>query len=476
VGSEVWPYASAGGLSRVTSYLPKALIKQGIDARIMMPKYGKIDSQKYKFKKVIDQLKVPTGSGEKSSNLICNVLSHQLPNSPITYFLENQEYYELRANVYAYADDHIRWGLLQRGLWEFLKVYNDWTPDIIHCHDWHTALTANYFQQEYKEIEKLEHIKTIFTIHNLGFQAPYDHRFISELDYDDGKAPIPDLMSPEYAKLNSMRRGIIYSDLITTVSPTYAKEILTKEYGEGLDPLLREVRGKLVGILNGLDYDDYDPLTDVNIFENYRKGEWVSRSENKLRLQDSFALKKGLEHPMFGISYRLTPQKGLDLILEVIETIIQEFDAQLVVNGDGDAEYKTFFLELSRKYPENVGINLAFDEKLPRQIFAGADFLLHPSKFEPCGIVQMEAMAYGCIPIVHKVGGLADTVTDGENGFVFSEFKPNSLLVTCARTVEALKYKEVINPIRLSCMKQDFSWEVAAERYLRNYKQLVGIK
>ncbi len=476
VASEVWPYASAGGLSRVLSYLPKALIKDGVDARIMMPKYGKIDSKKYKFKKIVDQMKVPTGKGEKSTNLICNVLSHQLPNSPITYFLENQEYYELRANVYAYADDHIRWGLLQKGMWEFLKVYDAWTPDIIHCHDWHTALTANYFEQDYKKYEKLENIKTVFTIHNIGFQAPYDHRFISELDFDAGKSEIPDLMAAGYAKLNSMRRGILYSDQITTVSSTYAKEIMSKEYGEGLDPLLREVRSKVVGILNGLDYDDYDSFTDENLAFKYRKGEWVSRQQNKLYLQDKFALKKGAEFPMFGLSYRLTPQKGLDLIVETIETIIQEFDAQLIVNGDGDAEYKTFFLELSKQYPDNVGINLNYDEKLPRQIFAGCDFLLHPSKFEPCGIVQMEAMAYGCIPIVRKVGGLADTVTDGENGFTFTEFKGNSLLVTLARAVEAFKHKEVITALRMSCMKEDFSWEVAAERYLRIYKTLVGIK
>jgi starch synthase len=365
---------------------------------------------------------------------------------------------------------------LQKGLWEFLKTYDDWTPDIIHCHDWHTGLIANYFHQDYQKIEKLEHIKTVFTIHNLGFQAPYDHRFVSELDFDAGKAEIPDLMAGGYAKLNSMRRGIIYADQITTVSPTYAKEITTKDFGEGLDALLKEVKFKFLGILNGLDYDDYDSVTDVNLMQNYRRGEWVSRQQNKLFLQEKFSLKKGLEFPLFGISYRLTPQKGLDLIKEVIETVIQEFDAQLVVNGDGDAEYKTFFLDLSQRYPENVGINLTFDEKLPRQIFAGADFLLHPSKFEPCGIVQMEAMAYGCIPIVRNVGGLADTVTDEENGFSFSEFKANSLLVTIARAAEVFKHKELINNVRLNCMKADFSWDVAAERYLRIYKDVVGIK
>jgi starch synthase len=476
VGSEMWPYASAGGLSRVMSYLPKALLKQGVDARVMLPKYGVIDDQKFKFKKVMEGLKIPPENNGSGEAIICNVVSHQQPNGPITYFLENREYYELRANVYAYADDHVRWGLLQKGVWEFLKAYDGWTPDVVHCHDWHTGLAANYFVQKYKQYEKLEHIKTVFTIHNLSYQAPYDHRFVSELETDFGKAEIPDLLDPGFAKLNSMRRGIIYSDLVTAVSPTYAKEILTTEYGEGLDGLLREVKSKLVGILNGLDYDDFDPLTDIHLHQNFKKGEWVSRMKNKTALQEKFSLKQDLDVPMFGISYRLTGQKGLDLVVEVVETILDEFEAQLVVNGDGDANYKTFFLDLSKKYPEQVGINLNFDEVLPRQIFAGVDFLLHPSKFEPCGIVQMEAMAYGCIPIAREVGGLADTVIDEENGFTFKEFKSSSLLLTLARAVEVFKHKEIINKIRASCMDQDFSWKVAADKYLRNYKNLIGIK
>jgi starch synthase len=476
VGSEMWPYASAGGLSRVMSYLPQALIKVGVDARVIIPKYGMIDTEKYRFKKVLNGLKVPSDKNDKGTNIICNVLSHQLPNAPVTYFLENREYYELRANVYQYADDHIRWGLLQKGTLEFIKTYEDWTPDIIHCHDWHTGLLANYFNQSYKHIEKLKHIKTVFTIHNLGYQAPFDHRFVNHDEADNGKDEIPDLFDPEFAKVNSMQRGIIYSDLVTTVSPTYAKEILTNENGEGLNQLLKDVRPKLIGILNGLDYDDYDPLTDVNIHQNFKKGEWVSRLRNKLFLQEKFNLKKGEDIPIFGISYRLSSQKGLDLICEVIETIIQEFEAEVIVNGDGDPDFKTFFLELSKKYPENVGINLTYDEVLPRLIFSGADFLLHPSKFEPCGIVQMEAMAYGCIPIVREVGGLADTVIDEENGFTFKEYKSSSLLLTMARAVEVFKHKEIINRIRCSCMEQDFSWKVSAEKYLRNYKLLVGTK
>ena len=475
VGSEMWPYASAGGLSRVMFYLPQALEKLGVDARVFIPKYGKIDMKKFKLKLVTEQLKVPTGS-PNPKQLICNVLSHRQPNGPLTYFLENQEYYELRANEYGYSDDHIRWGLLQRGMLEFFKTYDGWTPDIIHGHDWHAGLIANFLKEKYNRVEKMEGVKTVFTIHNLGFQALYDHRFVSEMDYDGGRRELPGIFDGEFHKLNSMRRGIMHSDLVTTVSPTYAKEILTPEYGEKLDGLLKEVREKLVGVLNGLDYADFNPTTDETIEDNYRAGDWIERQKNKAFLQDRFSLEKNSDSPVLAISYRLAEQKGLDLIIDCIETVISEFNAQLVVNGDGDARYKTFFLELAEKYPKNVGLNLQFDERLPRQIFAGADFLLHPSKFEPCGIVHMEAMAYGCIPIVREVGGLADTVTDGRNGFTFKNFDGRSLLVTIARAIEAYKHKELFQGMQRVAMKEDFSWKVAAEKYLRFYKGLLEVK
>lgn len=476
VGAESWPYASAGGLSRVVAYLSQELLRQGVDARVMIPKYGKIDSTKYKFKTVVHQLKVPSGQDKKDPVLICNVLMHQRPNGPITYFLENREYYELRANIYEYADDHIRWGLLQKGVWKFLEEYTDWVPDLIHCHEWQSGLVPNYWRQIYKNIEHLSNMKFVFTINNLKFQAPFDHRFVSELDFDSGKAQIPSFFSKDFAKLNSMRRGILYSDLVTAVSPTYAEEILTEKYGEGLDSLLREVKNKLVGILDGLDYKDYNPLTDINIEQNYKRGEWQSRMVNKLFLQKKFGLEEGEDIPVFGLSYRLTSQKGLDLVMETLPTVIEEFKAEYVVNGDGDSKYKQFFLDMAKKYPTRVGINMSYDEKIPRQIFAGADFLLHPSKFEPCGIVQMEAMAYGCIPIVRKVGGLADTVVDRETGFVFTAFKPSSLLVTIARAIEVYNHREIVNKMRTACMRTDFSWKVSTEKYLRNYKLLLGVK
>ncbi len=472
-GAEMWPYASVGGLSRVMYHLPKALMNLGVDARVFMPKYGKISTEEHKFKTVLKGLKVPTS--ESADDFIeCNVLSSQLPRGSLVYFLENKEYFELRSNEYGYSDDYTRWGLLQRGLLEFLKEYKKWTPDILHSNDWQAGFIANYFKQEYFKEEKLKLIKTIFTIHNIRFQAQYDHKFVSEMDYDAGQSTPPSILSEDFLKLNSMRRGIMYNDAVTTVSPTYSKEILTKEFGEGLDPLLNEVRSKVSGVLNGIDINDFDPKTDPVLYKNFRSGEWIKRKENKTFLQEKFGLTKDPNTPLFAMSYRLTGQKGLDLITNIIELVLTEFNAQLIVNGDGDAGYKSYFKELSEKYPSQVGINLMWDEKLPRQLFAGADLLLHPSKFEPCGIVQLEAMRYGCVPIVREIGGLADTVFDRENGFTFKNFRSESLLMTIARAVSVFRYPSLFQKIQASCMKQDYSWKASADSYLRLYKNLVS--
>jgi starch synthase len=470
IGAEMWPYASVGGLSRVMFNLPQALVDLGVDARVLIPKYGKINTNVYKMKPVFKDLRVSVGGKD---DLICNVLTHQIPDGPLTYFLENEEYFELRANEYGYADDAIRWGVLQKGAWEFISQNQEWIPDIVHFNDWQTGLMANYFANEYRECEELKHIKTVFTIHSLRFQAIYDHTFVSDLDSDKGKSKIPGILSEDFWKLNSVKRGIAYADHVTTVSPTYAKEILTKEFGEGLGELLIENKAKLTGILNGIDFSDFDPETDPALHKNFRSGEWKKRQENKVFLQEKFGLEINPQIPIFIISYRLTEQKGLDLVMSIMETMLSEFKTQLIVNGDGESIYKKYFNSLKDKYPNQVGLNMQFDENLPRLLFAGGDILIHPSRFEPCGIVQLEAMRYGCVPLVRRVGGLADTVIDRENGFTFDKFEANSLLITMSRAYELFKHEELFDEMRTDCMLNNFSWHSAAKKYLRLYKKLI---
>lgn len=485
VATEVSPFATVGGLGRVMSFLPRALDKLGHEVRVMIPRYGKIDLAKYPLELIYEGLDVPTGN-DATPYLICNVKTHRLPGSPRAYFLENMEYYEKRANEYGYADDPVRWGLLQRGVLEWLKENkqsairnNDsrvFVPDIIHCNDWQTGLLANYLKTVYKDDADLKDITTVMTIHNLNFQGQYDPRFMSELDRDDGRSEIPEIFSERFTKLNSMRRAIMFSDILNTVSDKYSKEILTPTYGCGLDELLAEVRTKLYGILNGIDYDDFNPKTDKLVKYNFDIDSLNKRVLNKKELQNEFNLPVDENIPLLAMSYRLEAQKGMDLVMQVMQYILTEYKVQLVVNGDGDPQYKTGMKELYERFPEQVGLNLNANFTLPRHIFAGADMILLPSKFEPCGMVQMEAMRYGCVPLARAVGGLADTVVDGVTGFTFKEFNPMAFFGTVVKALENFKDKNKWKHLVQNCLRQDFSWTNSAKKYEELYYRAIELK
>ena len=482
IGTEVTPYSQVGGIGRVLFFLPQALMRLGHDVRVMIPKYGKIDEKRFPLKMEYEGLRVPTGEKKEQKYLICNVKTHKLSDGPQIYFLENMEYYEKRANEYGYVDDPIRFALLCRGSLELLKNQDKWIPDIINCNDWHTGLIPQYLKSYYKDDPKFEKIVTIFTIHNLFYQGSFDHRFVSELDFDDGRSAIPSFFSDRIHKLNPMRRGIIYSDLINTVSPTYAKEILTSQYGEGLDSLLREVRTKLYGILNGIDYDEFNPSSDKIIYQNYSVSSLESRRQNKAELQREFNLKVDPEIPVLGISSRLDEQKGLDLVTSIMEYVLEEFQVQLVVNGGGESRFLSFFQELEKKYPQQVGTNLSYNYSLPRHIFSGADVFLMPSKFEPCGIAQMEAMRYGAIPVVRATGGLADTVEDFDpsegtgTGFAFNKFEKMAFFAALIRAIETYRYKNIWRSLIRRAMKQDFSWGESAKKYADLYYRAIELR
>jgi starch synthase len=479
VVAEAFPYASVGGLGMATFSLSRALRKMGVDVRIFIPKYGKIDEKKYPLKMVLEELKVPTDEGvEEKKFLICNVKEY-LPPPPDckVYFLENMEYYEKRSNVYEYSDDPIRFTLLCQGALEFLRQ-SDWVPDVINCADWHTGALPNYLKTTYKNDHILNKIKTLFSIHNLYHQGVFDHRFVSEMDFDDGKSPIASFFSERLLKQNFMRRGIIYADFVNTVSENYSREILTKEYGEGLENLLKEVRTKIFGILNGIDYQELNPATDKMIAVNFSLSALRRRIENKIQLQKEFGLEVSEETPVLGMVGRLDEQKGIDLLFPILETLISEFNCQFVIVGGGEPKYRSFFEEVNKKFPRKVGCHLMSDFTLARHIFAGCDLFLIPSKFEPCGITQMEAMRYGAIPVVRKTGGLADTVQDFDpiknkgTGFVFEKFHHYSLLGAIVRALETYKYKKVWQDLMKRAMKSDFSWEASAKKYIQLYNKL----
>lgn len=481
VASEAAPFVKVGGLGEVMFSLPRALNKLGHDARVIIPRYASVNPEEYKLQMEHAGLEVPTDAqGENEPKfLICNVKrfdSGNLPRSPATtYFLENEEYYEKRANVYGYGDDAVRWALLSRGVLEWLKV-SQWVPDIIVASDWQTGFLPNYLQITYNNDPKLSKIAAAFIIHNLYYQGMFDHRFVAEMDYDAGQAAVPSFFDPRLLKINAMRRGIMYADIISTVSPHYAKEITTPEYGELLDTLLRERRSRLYGVLNAIDYKVFNSDANPNLVAHYNVQTIDDRVKNKQALQTRFGLPQDDQVFVVGIVSRLIEQKGIDLLFPVMEQLLRELKLQLVVQGTGEAKYMSFFQELENRFKGQVAVNLSFDKDTPHLIYAGADAILIPSKFEPSGLVQMEAMRYGCVPIARATGGLADTVEDynpakrAGTGFVFNNFDSMSLVIAIARAFEVYHNPKAWQEIQKRAMEKDFSWKHSAADYLKVFE------
>ncbi|HUD11035.1 MAG TPA: glycogen/starch synthase [Candidatus Saccharimonadia bacterium] len=485
VSAEVAPFSREGGLSQVSYFLPQALRRQGVDVRIFTPKYGTVVDQDYDLQMLLEGMEVPTGDDEGKfgpSNLICNVKTTSLDNAAplFVYFLENREYYELRNNVYGYSDDHIRFALLSRAVLEFIKS-GEFVPDIIHCNDWHTGYLINYLHSERETNPKLAKIATLLSIHNM-FQGNFNFGRASQMDYDDGKSPLAPFFSKQFQKQNALKRGIMFADRINTVSEKYARELLTEQYGGDMHKLFRELRGKMSGILNGLDYTEFDPASDTIIRENFTPADLSGRAADKKDLQREFDLDQKADVPILGISGRLDSQKGLDLVMETIGFVLKELNVQLVVMGSGESHYVRFFENLEKEFSGRVGTHLMPDFILPRKIFAGADIILMPSYYEPGGIVAIEAMRYGAIPVARTTGGLADIVEDFDpatktgTGFVFKEFSKESFIVAVVRALEAYKRPESWKGIVKRAMSQDYSWDNVARKYMDLYGRTLDFR
>lgn len=483
VASEAAPFAKAGGLGEVMRSLPRAIRELGHDARVFIPKYATIDVEKYPMKREIEDLNLETNDKDPHGLLISNVLSHtDAHDGSVTYFLENMEYYEKRANIYGYKDDTIRWVLLSRGAIEFARV-SQWKPDIIVASDWQAGFVPNLMETQFKDDPRIAKIATLFSIHNLKYQGMFDPQFVQEMDADSGQGPVPDFTDPIILKLNGMRRGILYADIINTVSPTYAKEILTPEFGEKLDGVLKERRDSLYGILNGIDYDEFDPAKDPNIPAPYTvKTVAKKRIENRRALQERMGLLQ--DDDVFLMAYigRLSNQKGIDLVSQIAPSLFDNMQCQLVVVGTGDTTYREFFQKLSQTYPNRVAVHLFYDDVIPKLAFAGADAVLVPSKYEPAGLVPLEAMHYGAVPIVRKTGGMADTVDDympGEGrgtGFVFEKYDQYALLIAIVRAWQARRNKKEWHDLIERDMKQDFSWTKSAKEYVSVCEKAIAIR
>ena len=502
LSAEVAPFVAIGGLSQVLYFLPRALIKQGHDVRIFMPKYASIEGQqgkrKWKLKKEIENLAVPienlqTTETVKSAkgSLICNIKSYpETQTTTQTYFLENREYYELRANMYGYKDDHIRFALLSKGCLEWLLMMKKmlekedergWLPDIINCNDWHTGYFIEWARQSNRYKDLLAKTPIVFTVHNFSYQGNYDFRYGSHKKHDVGETPLASLLSPKLLTQNALLRGVLYADAVNTVSPTYALEAQIPEYGEGLDEILHKISGKLFGILNGLDTKDFNPATDPIIYRNYSRSNFhTARRENKGELQRLFFLEENPDNPLIAISGRLSQQKGWDMLLQTLPHLFaKRKDLQFIVLGSGDNRYRQQIYKLKELYPKQVGLHLRSEFRLPRKLFSGADCMLMPSTFEPGGIVALEALRYGAVPIVRRTGGLNDIITDFNpvnkkgNGFSFQLNDPWELFAVIVEALTIYKQTNLWQQLVRNCMSYDFSWKYSARLYENWYQDIL---
>ncbi len=467
VASEANPWMASGGLGDVAGSLPIALRKRLIGCRVVMPLYDSIKPELKEKMKFITSISVPVSWRRQ----YCGIFEAKL-NGVVFYFLDNQYYFK-RDGIYGHFDDAERFAFFARAVLEIIPAIG-WKPDIIHCNDWQSALTPLYYSCYYATRMGYENIKTVFTIHNIQYQGKYGNELLQDVL---GIAPEHYDLIQYDGLVNFMKAGIECSNKVTTVSPTYAKEILDPWYSHGLDPILNQRSWKLCGILNGIDTDSYNPEADASLWKNYNADDFSAKAENKAELQKMMGLAVKPETPLVGIVTRLVGHKGVDLMKEVLEKSLWERDIQYVVLGSGEWQYESYFRGLHDKYPDKVGLRLGFVPDLARKIYAGADMFLMPSKSEPCGLSQMVALRYGTIPIVRETGGLKDSITDsgdGEgNGFTFKTYDAYDMLGAIYRAVDAYNSKDYWKKLVERALRCDMSWGKSANEYIKMYKSLL---
>ncbi len=462
--SEALPFIASGGLGDVAGSLPHALRKRLIGCRVVLPMYDTIKQELKDTMKFITHISVPVAWRRQ----YCGIF--EAKHNGVIYYLIDNQYYFKRDTIYGHYDDAERFAFFSRAVLEIIP-YIDFKPDIIHCNDWQTALTPVYYSAMYANSPGYENIKTIFTIHNIQYQGVYGKELLEDvLGIPADKASLL-----EYdGCINFMKGAIECADKVTTVSPSYADEILDPWYSHGLDSILNERRYKLSGILNGIDTVGYDPATDKCIKANFSADDVSGKKIDKEALQKEMGLPVKPGVPVIGMVTRLVSHKGLDLVKGILDELLATSEMQLVVLGSGDYEYESYFRWIAEKYPDKVGLRIGFVPELARKIYAGADMFLMPSKSEPCGLSQMVALRYGTVPIVRETGGLRDSITDcGDgkgNGFTFKSYNAHDMLDAIRRAL-TLYYNGDWNELVLRALNCDFSWGRSANAYIRLYKE-----
>ncbi len=471
VGAEALPFVSTGGLADVLGSLPAALKRAAgddLDIRVVLPLYQTI-GEKYrgKMEKVTEFFVQLSWRSQ-----YCGLYSYDLDG--VTYYFIDNQYYFSRGNLYGNFDDGERFAFFSMAVMEMLPKIG-FFPDVLHAHDWQSALTVIYLRTKYNWMKEYREIRTVYTIHNIDYQGIYDMSILGDVfglsDYEHSIV--------EYNGMINLTKGaIVCCDRLSTVSSRYAEEIQMDYFASGLQHILRMYSGKVMGIVNGIDIGYYDPETDPVIFENYDVNTVAEgKAANKAELQKQFSLPESPTTPIIAMVSRLASHKGFDLVKYAIERLLTR-DVQFVLLGTGEAELEAFFENLQKRYPEKVSILLAYNKDISKQIYAGADIFLMPSKSEPCGLAQMIASRYGTVPIVREVGGLYDTIhaynpeTKEGNGITFCNYDALDMLDACLRAVDLYGDPAEWELLRENAMNMDFSWAASAEKYFAMYDAL----